>query len=215
MALSWTLSPEAVASPDKTNATARQLGTGQADMMQSQVTGNNTLHTPEQRHYGDLTWNYLPIKLLSSDDPTLLTDFQTFILPLVRPQWTSNSLGYRVFEDGVTNKLYGFFQVGRADDDMVLVRVNGGGRELVVDARMEIVVMLTLHRAGLSPPLYLVTENAVCYGFIPGRTLSGGEMQVIIDVRSGGVASYVVCSYTCKLVYMPPVDKSLPVCSNL
>ena len=78
----------------------------------------------------------------------------------------------------MTNKLLGFYQVGNADDDMVLVRVNGEGRELFVDSRMEILVMLTLHRAGLNPPLYLVTNNALCYGYVPGRTLTCNDMQV-------------------------------------
>ena len=139
--------------------------------------------TLEQRHHGDLSWNYLPV-LLSSDYFTLARDFETHILPLVRPGWKLDLLKYRVFEEGVTNKLVGFFQVGRADDEsMVLVRVNGEGRELVLpDGKTEILVMLTLHRAGLSPPLYLVTENAMCYGYIPGRTLTDSEMQARLSL---------------------------------
>ena len=130
----------------------------------------------EQRHLDDLTWSFLPISL-SSDLCDLLTDFQTSLLPLVRPKWTAEALGYRIFEDGVTNKLFGFFQVGKKEEDMVLVRINGEGRELFIESRVEILVMLTLHKARISPPLYLVTNNAMCYGYIPGRTLTGGEMQ--------------------------------------
>ena len=131
----------------------------------------------EERRYGDLTWMYLPVTL-SSDDLTLLSEFQKYIAPLVRPHWTCDSMRYRIFEDGVSNKLFGFFQDGKADIDVVLVRINGQGSKLFVDTRTEIVVMLTLHRAGLSPPLYFVTENAMCYGYIPGRALTCQEMQV-------------------------------------
>lgn len=131
----------------------------------------------EQHHHDDFTWNYLPVSL-PSDHFTLASDFRTHILPLVRPHWRSDLLRYRVFEEGVSNKLVGFFQVGQHDDDsMVLVRVNGEGHDLFVDERTEILVMLTLHRAGLNPPLYLVTKNALCYGYVPGRPLHGSEMQ--------------------------------------
>lgn len=137
----------------------------------------NTHLTLEQRHHDDLVWNYLPVSL-PSDQCALGRDFQAYIMPLVRPNWRADLVKYRVFEEGVTNKLVGFFQDGETDETMVLVRVNGEGREFVVDGKNEILVMLTLHRAGLSPPLYLVTMNAMCYGYIPGRTLTSDEMQV-------------------------------------
>ena len=148
----------------------------------------NHTKTLEQRRFGDLSWYYLPVSL-SSDHPAILIDFQTHILPLVRRHWSTDALRYRVFEDGVTNKLFGFYQVGQADDDMVLVRVNGDGRDLFVDSRMEILVMLTLHRAGLNPPLYLATRNGMCYGYIPGRALTSSEMQVRIYTTAVEVAS--------------------------
>ena len=137
--------------------------------------------TLEQRRHDDLAWNYLPISL-PSDYNALAEDFQSYIMPIVRPKWTAESLKYKVFEDGVTNRLVGFSQDGEREDTTVLVRVNGKGREVVVDGKMEILVMLTLHEAGLSPPLYLVTMNAMCYGYIPGRTLTSCEMEASCEV---------------------------------
>ena len=142
-----------------------------------------------RHHHDDLVRDHLPISL-PSDEAALVKEFQAHVMPLVRPEWRPELLRHRVFEDGVTNKLMGFFQdAGKspttaADDDAaaVLVRVNGEGREFVVDGDTEILVMLTLHKAGLSPPLYLTTENALCYGYIPGRALTGSEMQVIATV---------------------------------
>lgn len=175
MKTSQTLFTQPGAPPAKLNSSSR----GEAifrtkSRMEPKLTRKPFL---EERRYGDLAWMYLPITL-SSEDLTLLSDFQKYVAPLVRPHWTCDSLRYRIFEDGVSNKLFGFFQDGKADTDMVLVRINGQGNKLFVDPRTEIVVMLTLHRAGLSPPLYFVTENAMCYGYIPGRALSCQEMQV-------------------------------------
>ena len=142
------------------------------------------LHAPpvERRHHGGLSWDYLPVSF-SADETSIVKDFQKHVMPLVRPSWTEKLLWHRVFEDGVTNKLLGFFREdpgasSSADDSTaVLVRVNGEGRELVVDGETEILVILTLHKSGLCPPLYLVAENALCYGYIPGRALAGNEMQ--------------------------------------
>jgi thiamine kinase-like enzyme len=151
------------------------------------VSGENEPKSPssypaiERRCHGDLSWDYLPVRL-SSDSAGLVADFRSQILPRVRPEWTAAASGgrvrHRVFEDGLTNKLVGFFRDGEPESTAVLVRVNGKGREMViVDARMEILVMTTLHRAGLSPPLYLVTENAMCYGYVPGKTFTASDLQ--------------------------------------
>ena len=131
----------------------------------------------ERRHRDGLSWDYLAVSL-SSEEAGLVEDFQRHVLPRARPDWSRELLRHRVFEEGVSNKLVGFFQEGAPEETAVLVRVNGEGRELVVDGETEVLVMLTLHRAGLCPPLYLVTENALCYGYIPGRALTGREMQV-------------------------------------
>jgi ethanolamine kinase len=60
---------------------------------------------------------------------------------------------------------------------MVLVRVNGQGTDAFLDRRGEIVVMLSLHEAGLIPPVFLEVNNGLCYGYIPGRPFSVEDMQ--------------------------------------
>lgn len=174
MKASKTLFTQPGAPPPKLNSTRGEANFRTRAKMDPTLTRKPSL---EERRFGDLTWMYLPVTL-SSEDLTLLNDFQKYIAPLVRPHWTYESMKYRIFEDGVSNKLFGFFQDGKADTDVVLVRINGKGTKMCVDTLTEIVVMLTLHRAGLSPPVYFVTDNAMCYGYIPGRALTCQEMQV-------------------------------------
>ena len=134
----------------------------------------------EQRSDGDIRWVFAPVTLGPSITQSV-SDIRSKILPFVRPRWKPQSLGHRVFEEGVSNRLIGFYEItGDPDEaeDIVLVRINGEGREAFIDSRTEILVMLTLHREGLSPPVYLVAENAICYGYIPGTTLSADDYQV-------------------------------------
>ena len=130
----------------------------------------------EQRSVGGFSWSCASVSL-SFVEHELVADIQSQILPVVRPDWTSGTLRYRVFETRVTKLLLGFYKVGKAED-MVLVKVTGDEKELFVDSETEVIVMLTLHEAGLSPPLYLVAENALCYGCVPGRTLTVDDLQV-------------------------------------
>ena len=54
------------------------------------------------------------------------------------------------------------------------------GTDAIVDRRGEILVMLSLHKAGLVPPLYLELGNGLCYGYVPGRPFTVDDMQVYI-----------------------------------
>lgn len=79
--------------------------------------------------------------------------------------------------DGITNVLLGFYTNGR-EDDMVLLRMNGKGTDAFLDRRSEVIVMLSLHRAGLIPPVFLEVSNGLCYGYIPGRPFTVDDMKV-------------------------------------
>ena len=144
----------------------------------------------EQRSDGDIRWVFAPITLGPSI-PQSMADIESKILPFVRPRWNPQSFGHCVFEEGVSNRLFGFFENTSTRgpnqaEDIVLVRINGEGREAFIDSRMEILVMLTLHRAALNPPVYLVAENAICYGYIPGTSLSADDYQVRRTVAVSG-----------------------------
>ena len=135
----------------------------------------------EKRSESGLSWNYLPLTLERS---SLSHTFTTKILPLVRPAWRDCHVQTKVFTEGITNVLLGFYvsREGSRDqekDDMVLLRMNGAGTDVFLDRRAEILVMLSLHNADLVPPLYLELANGLCYGYIPGRPFTVDDMQVV------------------------------------
>ncbi|CAI8035050.1 Ethanolamine kinase 2 [Geodia barretti] len=133
----------------------------------------------EKRSESGLSWNYLPLTL---ERDSLSQTFTTQILPLVRPAWRDCHVQTKVFTDGITNVLLGFYvsREGSRDqekEDIVLLRMNGEGTEVFLDRRAEILVMLSLHNANLVPPLYLELANGLCYGYIPGRPFTMDDMQ--------------------------------------
>lgn len=127
----------------------------------------------EQRTKGGFTWKYAPIELNPTD---FVQDFKTKLVSMVRPNWNPDSLGVRIFEDGVTNKLVGIHE-RENQEDMVLLRLNGDGTENFIERELEMFVMLALNEAGLIPPVYLQLKNGLCYGFAPGRHVFVDEMS--------------------------------------
>ena len=127
----------------------------------------------ERSFDGGLTWKYLP----SSVDPVdFVLDFRTKLLSSVRPNWDPEKVRHVVFDEGITNKLVAFHEEGKKKEDVVLLRLNGSGTENMIDREAEIMTILALNRAGLSPPLYFQLENGLCYGFAQGVYLSVDEM---------------------------------------
>ena len=128
---------------------------------------------------GGLRWKYLPEVKIETD--SFLASFKEQLLSLVRPKWQPDSVALKVFEDGTTNKLMavydgnkGFVQSGK---DVVLIRINGVGTDAYIDRDSELLTMATLHKSGMSPPLYYQLKNGLCYGFIPGKQLDVMDLQ--------------------------------------
>ncbi|XP_061166871.1 ethanolamine kinase 1-like [Saccostrea echinata] len=95
------------------------------------------------------------------------------IIMKVKPSWERSNLKFKVFDEGITNKLIGGFQessFGQAKD-IVLIRVYGEKTDLIIDRNAEKKNMAELYEAGLCPPLYATFENGLAYGFAPGVTL--------------------------------------------
>lgn len=133
----------------------------------------DSLEVQERSSKDGRTWKYLPVSL---DPCNYAEDFRTKLLTLVRPEWEPAKLQYTVFDEGITNMLIGFFQEGKKKEDVVLLRVNGNGTEKMIDREAEVSAMLALNSAGMLPPLYLQTDNGLCYGFAQGRYISLDEM---------------------------------------
>ena len=80
------------------------------------------------------------------------------VIRTVRPSWEQELVEWKVFSDGITNKLLGAWC--RDKMDMVLVRVYGAGTEKIIDRKVEL-------------------ENMCCQGDTLGGDLE--ELKLIIE----------------------------------
>lgn len=105
----------------------------------------------------------------------------TEILKVIRPDWQRDNVRFKLFTDGITNKLVGCFkQPDESDDskgtpepeDVVLIRVYGNKTDLLIDRRKETENIQLLHRYGYAPALYATFANGLAYEYVPGVTLT-------------------------------------------
>ncbi len=87
--------------------------------------------------------------------PELTIDFSTEenlkagakkVVGFIRPDWPQQEFQYKIFTDGISNKLLGVYLPANKAD-MILVRVYGAKTELIIDRDSEIRNMLALHKA--------------------------------------------------------------------
>ena len=128
---------------------------------------------------GGLRWKHLPEFAVEAE--SYIEGFKTHLLSLVKPNWRSDNLSTRVFEDGTTNKLVAFFErhktLQESGKEVVLLRINGAGTDTYIDRDNELITMATLHKVGMSPPIHFQLQNGLCYGYVQGRQLDVMELQ--------------------------------------
>ncbi|EAA06461.5 AGAP000010-PA [Anopheles gambiae str. PEST] len=110
----------------------------------------------------------------------------TEILKVIRPDWCRDNVRFKLFTDGITNKLVGCFkQPSEGTDtaetpepeDVVLIRVYGNKTDLLIDRRKETENIQLLHRHGYAPALYATFANGLAYQYVPGVTLTPDTCQ--------------------------------------
>ncbi|VVC36186.1 Protein kinase-like domain [Cinara cedri] len=94
------------------------------------------------------------------------------ILKRIRPDWDLDKIRYKLFTDGITNKLIGIFNDFRPEDDGVLVRVYGKNTDQIIDRKTEFKNFKLLHRVGHAPDIYATFDNGMAYKYIHGETLT-------------------------------------------
>ncbi|XP_063989242.1 ethanolamine kinase 1 isoform X1 [Diachasmimorpha longicaudata] len=92
------------------------------------------------------------------------------IIKRLRPDWSTGELKFKIFTDGITNRLLGVY----FDDyyRMVLIRIYGKKTNLLVDRQAEIRNIRILHKAGYTHSLYATFNNGLVYEFLPGEILT-------------------------------------------
>ncbi|BES90790.1 DNA ligase [Nesidiocoris tenuis] len=106
-------------------------------------------------------------------DVTVADDYKEgayLILEKLRPSWPAKDIIFKIFTDGITNRLIGCSLSG-ANDDVILLRSYGKSTELFIDRKAEIRNFKILHREGYAPRFYATFNNGIAYEFVPGVIL--------------------------------------------
>ncbi|XP_034933617.1 ethanolamine kinase 1 [Chelonus insularis] len=93
------------------------------------------------------------------------------IVSKLRPTWSYDQLQYKIFTNGITNKLIGIYLPDRYDE-MVLVRIYGNKTDLLIDRKDEIRNIKIMNKAGYTHSLYATFNNGLAYEFLPGEILT-------------------------------------------
>lgn len=93
------------------------------------------------------------------------------VLNIIRPTWIKENVNFKVFTDGITNKLLGCFYE-ESPEDVVLIRVYGHKTDLLIDRNAETRNIQLLHNAGYAPRLYATFCNGLAYEYVPGVILN-------------------------------------------
>ena len=104
------------------------------------------------------------------------------VIRAVRPTWEQELVEWKVFSDGITNKLLGAWCMDKVD--MVLVRVYGAGTEKIIDRKVELENMKRMEDMGCGSKLYGSFNNGLCYEFIHGEILTQGMLMDKVIYRS-------------------------------
>ncbi|CAH2268149.1 jg8156 [Pararge aegeria aegeria] len=115
---------------------------------------------------------YIPVEVKELDIYTGIYE----ILSAIRPDWPQANIKFKVFTDGITNKLVAC-QLDSANNsenntNIVLVRIYGNKTDLLIDRDAEVRNITVLNKAGLAPKIYGVFKNGLSYEYYPGVTLN-------------------------------------------
>lgn len=124
---------------------------------------------------------YLRLQDVVVQQDTYMDDFRTHLLPAIRPSWKDLTLDSKVFDSGITNALVAIFDkekgLDKSRENVILVRINGIGSEIIIDRVDELVCLVELNKVGLFPPVYAEFSNGLCYGYYPGRQVGVAEVR--------------------------------------
>ncbi|XP_031836539.1 ethanolamine kinase 1 isoform X1 [Nomia melanderi] len=93
------------------------------------------------------------------------------IIKRIRPTWPLNNLQFKVFTNGITNKLIGVWY-SEHYNEMVLVRVYGHKTDLLINRKDETRNIRILNKIGFTHSIYATFNNGLAYQFIEGVILT-------------------------------------------
>ncbi|CAG5074370.1 Similar to ETNK1: Ethanolamine kinase 1 (Homo sapiens) [Cotesia congregata] len=93
------------------------------------------------------------------------------IVDILRPEWPKGQLQFKIFTNGITNKLIGIYYSGHYSE-MLLIRIYGNKTDLLIDRKDEVRNIRVLNKAGYTHSLYATFNNGLVYEFINGEVLT-------------------------------------------
>ncbi|XP_045763880.1 ethanolamine kinase [Maniola jurtina] len=121
--------------------------------------------------------------------PVEVDDFDIYtgiykILSVIKPDWPQENIKFKIFTDGITNKLVAcqLDPVNNLEnnENVVLVRIYGNKTDLLIDRNAEVRNITVLNKAGLAPKIYGVFKNGLSYEYYPGVTL---DTDTVTDAK--------------------------------
>jgi len=104
------------------------------------------------------------------------------VIKQIRPSWSEDHIQWKVFSDGITNKLLGAWYKDKAD--MLLVRVYGVGTEKIIDRKVELENMKKMQEMGCGSRVYGKFNNGICYEYLHGEILKQEMLKEKVIYRS-------------------------------
>ena len=148
-----------------------------------------------------MTVQQLDLQVDLLDEDKLKAD-SLVLFQSIRPDWRPETINWKVFTDGITNKLVGAWN-GDKREDTVLIRVYGLGTEKIIDRRVEVENMVMYHKLGQGSKLFATFTNGICYQFLHGEVVS--QDNVFLPAVSRAVARGMAQLHTV------PIRSSQPV----
>lgn len=108
---------------------------------------------------------------VSFETETELKEGASHIVSILRPQWKKECHKYKLFSDGMTNKLVGVY-VESDKTDMILIRVFGTKSELLIDRQAEIRNIKLMSETGFGGKLYATFSNGLAYQYVHGEVMT-------------------------------------------
>ena len=133
----------------------------------------------------------------------------------IRPDWRAEKIHWKVFTDGITNKLIGAW-CGDNKEDTVLIRVYGIGTEKIIDRKVEVENMVMYHKLGPGSKLYATFNNGICYQFLHGDLVSQDNVftpEVARAVARGMAQLHTVPCSSSQPVMWERLEQFITVCN--
>jgi len=108
------------------------------------------------------------------------------LLSHLRPEWEPDDIKFKVFTEGITNKLFMCTTDAKGKADGIVVRIFGAKTELIIDREKEMRNMQILSKLGSGAPLYAQFNNGIAYAYVEGDCL---DMDTVRDPHIGSLVA--------------------------